>query len=89
MEISGSAFNSGLAAIQSGQQRVDQAATNIASSTVTRPEQARDSTALPDTNADLASSLVELKVGKTEAQAGAKVVETADEVLGTLLDIRA
>ena len=89
MEISGSAFNSGLAAIQSGQQRVDQAATNIASSTVARSEQARDSTAVPDTNADLASSLVELKVGKTEAQAGAKVVETADEVLGTLLDIRA
>ena len=38
---------------------------------------------------DLATSLVDLRVGKIEAQAGAKVVATADAVLGTLLDTRA
>ncbi len=89
MEISGSAFNSGLAAVQGGQRRVDQAATDIASATVARPERAPDSSAVPANNVDLANSLTELKVGKNEAQAGAKVIETADEVLGTLLDIRA
>lgn len=89
MEISGSAFNSGLAALQGGQRRVDQAAVDIASTTVARPERAPDSSQVPANNADLATSLIELKVGKAEAQAGAKVIETADDVLGTLLDTRA
>ena len=39
--------------------------------------------------ADTADNLVQLSIGKTEAQAGAKVIETSDEVLGTLIDIRA
>lgn len=79
MEISGSAFSSGLSTVQSGQRRIEQAASDIASNTVTRNSDA----------ADTAESLVQLSVGKTEAQAGAKVIETSDEVLGTLIDIRA
>lgn len=78
MEISGNALHAGLSALQSGQRRVDQAAAEIAGSSLP-----------PASNLDLATSLTELKVGKTEAQAGAKVIETADEVLGTLVDIRA
>lgn len=97
MEISGSAFNSGLNAIQAGQRRVDQAATEIASNTLpqapleTPPTQQVNPSpnSASNTQADLAESLVALNVGKTEAQAGAKVVETADEVLGTLIDTRA
>jgi len=89
MEISGNAFSSGLSTVQSGQRRIDQAASDIASNTLPRPEKAPDSAQKPANNADLATSLTELKVGKTEAQAGAKVIETADEVLGTLVDIRA
>ncbi|UUY09815.1 hypothetical protein LRS11_07205 [Pseudomonas sp. J452] len=96
MEISGSAFNSGLNAIQAGQRRVDQAATEIASNTLpqapveTPPQQVNPSpNSAANTQADLAESLVALNVGKTEVQAGAKVVETADEVLGTLIDTRA
>ncbi len=79
MEISGSAFSSGLSTVQSGQRRIEQAASEIASNTVTRSSDA----------ADTAENLVQLSVGKTEAQAGAKVIETSDEVLGTLIDIRA
>jgi flagellar hook protein FlgE len=38
---------------------------------------------------DLAESLVGLTQGRNEVQASARVVETADEVLGTLIDTRA
>lgn len=79
MQISGSAFSSGLNAVQSGQRRIDQAAFDIASAPVNRNSDA----------ADTADNLVQLSVGKTEAQSGAKVIETSDEVLGTLIDIRA
>lgn len=91
MQISGSAFSSGLNAIQAGQRRVDQAAVDIAGNAVVpQPEPVSQSQALEErSQADLAQSLVALTIGKTEAQAGAKVVETADEVLGTLIDTRA
>lgn len=96
MEISGNAFNSGLNAIQAGQRRVDQAAADIAGNAVApqpaeqapQPQQANRA-AEQNSQADLAQSLVALSVGKTEVQAGAKVVDTADEVLGTLIDTRA
>ena len=98
MEISGSAFNSGLNSIQAGQRRVDQAAVDIAGNAVTPPppsatppaQQVNPSPALEqNSQADLAQSLVALTVGKTEVQAGAKVVETADEALGTLINTHA
>lgn len=79
MQISGSAFSSGLNAVQSGQRRIDQAASDIASAPVNRNSDA----------AGTADNLLQLSVGKTEAQAGAKVIETSDEVLGTLIDTRA
>jgi flagellar hook protein FlgE len=99
MEISGSAFNAGIGAIQSGQRRVDQAAVDIASNAVTSsPQQnstppANQVNPSPDTaeqsRPDLAESLVALRQGQNEVEAGAKVVKTADEVLGTLIDTRA
>jgi len=42
-----------------------------------------------NTQADMAESLVGLMQGRNEVQASARVVETADEVLGTLIDTRA
>ena len=41
-----------------------------------------------NTQADMAESLVGLMQGRNEVQASARVVETADEVLGTLIDTR-
>ncbi|MVW74393.1 hypothetical protein [Pseudomonas xionganensis] len=99
MEISGSAFNSGINTIQAGQRRVDQAAADIASNAVAA--QPQPSSAPPATQVnpapssaeqrrpDLAESLVALRQGQNEAEAGAKVVKTADEVLGTLIDTSA
>ncbi len=99
MEISSNAFNSGLGAIQSGQRRVDQAAAQIAGvplappqGPVQTPPQSRVNAA-PESSAesrpDLAESLVQLRVGQNEAQAGAKLVKSADEMLGTLIDTMA
>jgi flagellar hook protein FlgE len=99
MEISGNAFNSGISSIQAGQRRLDQAAADIASNAVTPPEQP-SSTPAPNqvnpapstaeqTRPDLAESLVALEQARNEVQAGAKVVKTADEVLGTLIDTSA
>lgn len=93
MQISASsAFNSGLSSVQSGQQRVNQAATDIASASL--PNSAAESAAPNPSNSqaqqvDLASSLVDLQIGKEQVQAGAKVIKTADDALGTLLDLHA
>jgi flagellar hook protein FlgE len=42
-----------------------------------------------DKLADASDALVELKLHKRQVQASARVIETADEVLGFLLDVRA
>lgn len=99
MEISGSAFNSGISTIQSGQRRTEQAAAAIASNAVTQPQQPTSTppanqvnpapSAAEQNRPNLAESLVALRQGQNEAQAGAKVVRTADEVLGTLIDTKA
>ncbi|MFN3770935.1 MAG: hypothetical protein ACK4TD_21400 [Ectopseudomonas guguanensis] len=102
MEISANAFNSGLNGIQAGQRRVEQAAVEIASNSVSQPAQQPASQQTPaqnqvnqapraaeQTRPDLAESLVALRVGENEVRANARVVETADEMLGTLIDTRA
>ena len=101
MEISSNAFNSGLNAMRAGQQRMDQAASEIARSAVAPQGEAQGSPAqaLPPAqpsqaaervdNQALAESLVELKSARNDVEAGARVVATADEMLGTLVDTRA
>lgn len=99
MEISGSAFGSGVSAFQSGQRRVDQAASDITSNAITQPKQPTSTPPANQVNPapslaeqsrpDLAESLVALRQGQNEAEAGAKVIKTADEVLGTLIDTKA
>lgn len=98
MEISGNAFSAGLSGIQAGQRRVEQAASEIASNRLPAEPQAEtpptqqvepSSETQTATQPDLAESLVGLTQGRNEVQASARVVETADEVLGTLIDTRA
>jgi flagellar hook protein FlgE len=78
MEISGNAFSAGLAGVQTGQRRAEQAGSDIASATA--------GTASSDA---LTDHLVDLRRGQHEVEAGAKVIQAADETLGTLIDIRA
>lgn len=95
MEISGNtAFYAGLSSIQSGQNRVDQAASQIASQTVERsvtsqssPTQVNRLLAVDRSQqSDLESNMVDLTLGKLQAELGVKVAKALDEVLGTLID---
>ncbi|MDR9752091.1 pyrroloquinoline quinone biosynthesis protein PqqE [Pseudomonas sp. SZMC_28357] len=95
MEISGNtAFYAGLSTIQTGQNRVDQAASQIASSTIERSVTSQSSEVQVNRlravdrsqQSDLASNVVELSQGKFQVELGAKVAKASDEVLGTLID---
>lgn len=95
MEISGStAFYAGLSTIQTGQNRVDQAAGQIANTTIERSVTSQSSEAQVDRlrsvdrsqQSDLTSNVVEMTQGKFQVELGAKVAKASDEVLGTLID---
>ncbi|NBA96358.1 pyrroloquinoline quinone biosynthesis protein PqqE [Pseudomonas sp. R5(2019)] len=71
MEVTASsAFYAGLGSIQAGQNRVDQAASQIANTSVERS----------------ATSAVELSLGKAQVELGGKLAKASDEMLGTLID---
>ena len=95
MEISGStAYYPGLSAIQTGQNRVDQAASQIANTTVERSATSQSSDYQAERlrsvdrsqQMDLATSTVQMAVGKTEVELGAKVAKASDEMLGRFID---
>ncbi|KPH00898.1 MULTISPECIES: hypothetical protein [Pseudomonas] len=95
MEISGNtAFYAGLSSIQSGQNRVDQAASQIANNTIERSVTSQSSEVQIDRlrgvdraqQSDLASNVVEMSQGKIQAELGVKVAKASDEVLGTIID---
>ena len=82
MQIDNSLISAGLGAFQSGQQRLAQAGGEIAARTLPamQPSQAA---------AEVTEQLVQLKVSEHEAAVGAKMIRTADEVLGTLINTTA
>lgn len=80
MEI-GSALNTGVQGFQEATARANQAAQDIASTSV------KDATAKPVEQKDMAVSLVELKQAEVDAKANVKVIDTATEMVGSLLDI--
>ncbi|CAI8948145.1 pyrroloquinoline quinone biosynthesis protein PqqE [Pseudomonas chlororaphis] len=95
MEISGNtAFYASLSTVQTGQNRVDQAASQIASTTIERSVTSQSSEVQVERlrsvdrsqQSDLASNIVEMSMGKIQAELGVKVAKAADEVLGTLID---
>jgi len=96
MEIQ-SAFNSGVQGFQKATEEASQAAANIvAETTATRDESVitQTTTSQASTNnaqkiPDLNQSIVDLKVAEFQAKASAQVIKTADEVLGTLVDVTA
>lgn len=96
MEIQ-SAFNSGVQGFQNAQEQASQAASNIAQAANFNDQayQANEEGASSDvsqsaktnTLPDLNQNIVDLKVAEFQAKASANVVKTADETLGTLLDV--
>lgn len=82
MEIN-DALNTGLQGFQEATNRVSEAAQDIASQTVS------DTTQESINQEDLATSLVDLKVAEVDARANAKVIQTASDLVGSLLDVKA
>ncbi|GAA6132925.1 hypothetical protein [Halopseudomonas sabulinigri] len=94
-------ISSGLTSVRQGQNRVSNAASDIArlgssvdpvtaQATPTQPATGQAVSSAPVESArpvNLVDSLVELQRGRQEAEVGASVIDTADEVLGTLLDV--
>ena len=72
--------NEALQGIQRGLDGVRRNATEIASA---------DQLNNAGQETDLVNSLVELQENKTQVQASAKVVSAVDEVIGSIIDIRA
>ena len=96
-------MSSGLNTVRQGQYRANTAAAEIARVGVAPdlaarpavPVQPATGQAAASTQVDsnrpvnLVDSLVELQQSQQEVEAGAAVIDTADEVLGTLLDVTA
>lgn len=92
MEITTNAFASGLGSLQAGQRRAEQAAGEITGSAAVQPAPGNagaSSQVSERRRPEMAESLVALRVAEHEVRAGARVIETADEALGTLIDTRA
>ena len=98
MEIQ-SAFSSGLQGFQKAKVDANQAAASIAANLSISPEdfgvgqESNAATISQNTvSGDLSNlnqSIVDLKVAEFQAKASANVIKTADEMLGTLLDVSA
>ena len=95
MEISGNtAFYAGLSTIQTGQNRVDQAAGQISNTTLERSVTSQSSEVQAERlrsvdrsqQSDLTSNVVDMAQGKFQVELGVKVAKASDEVLGTLID---
>lgn len=95
MEISGStAFYAGLSTVQTGQNRVDQAAGQIANNTLERSVTSQSSDSQVDRlrsvdraqQSGLSNSMVEMAQGRFQLEAGVKMAKASDEMLGTLID---
>lgn len=94
-----SATASGLQGLQKAQGDATQAAADIAANLTVSPEEfgigQENNTDTADKNADstklpnLSEAVVDLKVAEFQAKASVNVIQTADETLGTLLDVRA
>ncbi|MFC3912585.1 flagellar biosynthesis protein FlgE [Pseudaeromonas sharmana] len=79
MEING-AMNSGITGFQRASSQVDQSAAKLASAAAT-PTAAESTVNVTD-------ELVSLKVAEQSGLASGEVIKTADEMMGTLIDIR-
>lgn len=95
MEISGnSAFYAGLGTVQAGQNRIDQAAGQIANTSLERSALSQSSelqagrlrSVDSSQQSDLDSNLIEMSQGRLQAELGMKVAKASDEMLGTLID---
>lgn len=87
----------GLSAIQVGETRVDQAASQLATPNIEISGRSQSSDFQLERlrsvdraqRSDMATNVVELESGKNQVEAGAAVQKASDEMLGTLINITA
>lgn len=86
MHISANVFSAGLSAINNGQEQLASAAQAIAQQSSSAPA----ATAVPMIDiGNLTEQLLMLEQAKQMSELGARVISTAEESLGTLIDIQA
>ena len=97
MEVQ-SAFNAGVQGFQKAQEDAYQAASAIANQTFNSEDFSQGQALNQETIgqntgsgdlSDLNQEIVNLKVAEFQAKASAEVIQTADDTLGTLLDVTA
>lgn len=88
-----SAYNSGLTGFQDASAQLSKASSQIAHASSTEISVSEDSSASKSLSSpaerapiSLTTELVNLKVAEFQAKASAKVISTADEVVGTLIN---
>ena len=88
MEI-GSVYNSGLTGLQNATSELRDSSSSIAQKNVTREHTEIEAVAQKTERSaeSLTTELVNVKVAEYQAKASAKVITTADDALGTLIDI--
>jgi len=87
----GSAINQGLIGLQNSQASIAQSAQQIAQAGAT-PKAGAQNAAAPNANVqdnELVEPLVNLKIQSQLFDANAKVIKSADETLGTLINTKA
>jgi len=95
-----SALNSGIQGLQNARAAADQAATDIVANTAlsteqqSNPDNSEVNTEVSDSSnnlelPDLNQAIVNLKVAEFQAKASTEVIRSADDSLGTLLDVTA
>jgi hypothetical protein len=97
MDVS-STINSGLQGLQNARQLVDKSAADITNELVTTNSINDDTATSKQTSLnnsrqqevpELNQSIVNLKVAEYQAKASSEVIKSADDALGTLLDVTA
>lgn len=83
---SNSAFYSGVSGLNRSFEQLNSSASNIASLTMVSSS---DSTSMDTNQVSLTDELVNLKVAEQQGKVSAKVIDTADKMLGSLIDISA
>lgn len=82
MEIN-SAFSSGVAGLQSASQQITESSERIANQT-SNPEASEPSNS---TTEPVTAELINMKLAEVQAKASAKVITTADDMVGSLIDV--
>ncbi len=83
-----SVLSVGVQGIQSGIANANKAAQDIARATTTEGTENTENSNNTGDTVDLTEAIVALKVSEQQVEASATVIKTADDILGTVIDIK-